>query len=108
MKCAASPPGLSAPLPTFLSLFGIMPAVAANIDNAEMLNTQVLAAGNTFRFCGLVLDDNGRLRIDCAQVSDGVAFTPPRPRMRPVIRRAARCAPFEASVHGDCPRYSRP
>jgi hypothetical protein len=42
-----------------------------------MLNTQALAAGSTLRFNGLVFNDNGALRMDCAQVNDGVAFTPP-------------------------------
>jgi hypothetical protein len=42
-----------------------------------MLNTQALAAGNTLRFYGLVFNDNGTLRMDCAQVNDGVPFTPP-------------------------------
>ena len=45
-------------------------------SNTQMLNTQPLAAGGTLRFYGLVFNDNGTLRMDCAQVSDGVAFTP--------------------------------
>jgi hypothetical protein len=45
-------------------------------NNTQMLNTQPLAAGNTLRFYGLVFNDNGTLRMDCAQVNDGVAFTP--------------------------------
>ncbi len=45
--------------------------------NTQMLNTQPLAAGSTLRFNGLVFNDNGTLRMDCAQVNDGVAFTPP-------------------------------
>ena len=46
-------------------------------DNTQLLNTQTLAAGGTFRFYGLVFDDNGTLRMDCAQVNDGVAFSAP-------------------------------
>jgi hypothetical protein len=46
-------------------------------SNTQMLNTQALAAGNTLRFYGLVFNDNGTLRMDCAQVNDGVPFTPP-------------------------------
>jgi len=47
------------------------------IDNsAQMLNTQPLASGSTLRFYGLVFNDNGTLRMDCAQVNDGVDFTP--------------------------------
>jgi Domain of unknown function (DUF5666) len=43
------------------------------IDNStQMLNTQQLAANGTFRFYGLVFNDNGALRMDCAQVNDGV------------------------------------
>lgn len=46
-------------------------------SDTQMLNTQPLAAGSTLRFYGLVFNDNGTLRMDCAQVSDGVPFTPP-------------------------------
>jgi hypothetical protein len=44
-------------------------------SNTQMLNSQALAAGGTFRFYGLVFNDNGTLRMDCAQVNDGVAQT---------------------------------
>jgi hypothetical protein len=43
--------------------------------NTQTLNTQPLAAGSTLRFSGLVFNDNGTLRMDCGQVSDGVAFS---------------------------------
>jgi hypothetical protein len=43
--------------------------------NTQMLNTQPLAAGSTVRFYGLVFNDNGTLRMDCAQVNDGVDFS---------------------------------
>ncbi|MFZ0815910.1 MAG: DUF5666 domain-containing protein [Candidatus Sulfotelmatobacter sp.] len=43
----------------------------------QMLNTQALAAGSTLRFYGLVFNDNGTLRMDCAQVNDGVPFSAP-------------------------------
>ncbi len=46
-------------------------------SNTQMLNTQALAAGNTLRFYGLVFNDNGTLRMDCAQVNDGVSFSMP-------------------------------
>ena len=46
--------------------------------NTQQLNTQALAAGNTLRFYGLVFNDNGTLRMDCAQVNDGVAFVAPQ------------------------------
>ncbi|HEY1679274.1 MAG TPA: hypothetical protein VGG04_16270 [Candidatus Sulfotelmatobacter sp.] len=40
-----------------------------------MLNTAALSAGSTLRFLGLMFNDNGALRMDCAQVSDGVTAT---------------------------------
>jgi hypothetical protein len=46
--------------------------------NTQQLNTQALAPGSTLRFYGLVFNDNGTLRMDCAQVSDGVGFTTPQ------------------------------
>jgi len=45
-------------------------------SNTQLLNTQVLAPGTTLRFYGLVFNDSGTLRMDCAQVNDGVAFSP--------------------------------
>jgi hypothetical protein len=45
-------------------------------SNTQLLNTQALAAGSTLRFDGLVFNDNGTLRMDCAQVNDGVDFSP--------------------------------
>lgn len=45
-------------------------------SNTQKLNTQALAVGGTFRFYGLVFNDNGILRMDCAQVNDGVSVTP--------------------------------
>jgi hypothetical protein len=47
-------------------------------SNTQLLNTQVLASGSTLRFYGLVFNDSGTLRMDCGQVSDGVAFVPPQ------------------------------
>jgi hypothetical protein len=41
--------------------------------NAQMLNTDAISAGSVERFYGLVFNDNGTLRMDCAQVNDGVA-----------------------------------
>jgi hypothetical protein len=41
-------------------------------SNAQLLNTQPLAAGSMLRFYGLVFNDNGTLRMDCAQMNDGV------------------------------------
>ena len=45
-------------------------------SNTQKLNTQSLTPGGTLRFYGLVFNDNGTLRMDCAQVSDGVSLTP--------------------------------
>lgn len=44
-------------------------------SNTQKLNTTALSSGNTLRFYGIVFNDNGTLRMDCAQVSDGVAFS---------------------------------
>ena len=44
-------------------------------SNTQELNTQALATGSTLRFYGLVFNDSGTLRMDCGQVSDGVAFS---------------------------------
>ncbi len=41
--------------------------------NTRLNNSTVLTTGNTFRFRGLVFNDNGTLRMDCAQVNDGVS-----------------------------------
>jgi hypothetical protein len=45
-------------------------------SNTQLLNMQSLASGGTFRFYGLVFNDNGTLRMDCAQVNDGAPVTP--------------------------------
>jgi hypothetical protein len=42
-------------------------------SNTQMLNSGAVSVGGTFRFYGLVFNDNGTLRMDCAQVNDGVA-----------------------------------
>jgi hypothetical protein len=47
--------------------------VEVYIDGStQRLNSAPLAAGSTLRFRGLVFNDNGTLRMDCAQVFDGV------------------------------------
>lgn len=40
--------------------------------NTQRLNSMPLALGNTFRFYGVVFNDNGTLRMDCSLVNDGV------------------------------------
>lgn len=42
-------------------------------NNTQMLNAGAVSVGGLFRFYGLVFNDNGTLRMDCAQVNDGVA-----------------------------------
>jgi hypothetical protein len=42
-------------------------------SNTQMLNSSAISAGGLFRFYGLVFNDNGTLRMDCAQINDGVA-----------------------------------
>ena len=41
-------------------------------DNTQMLNTNSISVGSVMRFYGLVFNDNGTLRMDCAQINDGV------------------------------------
>lgn len=41
-------------------------------SNTQMLNSGAIAVGSLERFYGLVFNDNGTLRMDCAQVTDGV------------------------------------
>jgi hypothetical protein len=40
--------------------------------NTQLLNSDPVAVGSLLRFNGLVFNDNGTLRMDCAQISDGV------------------------------------
>jgi hypothetical protein len=48
--------------------------VVVYVDSGvQMLNSTPLAVGNTLRFYGLVFNDNGILKMDCAQITDGVA-----------------------------------
>jgi len=42
-------------------------------SDTQMLNTSPIAVGSVARFYGLVFNDNGTLRMDCAQINDGVA-----------------------------------
>lgn len=45
-------------------------------SHTASLNTTPLAAGSTGRFYGLIFNDNGQLKMDCAQISDGADVTP--------------------------------
>jgi hypothetical protein len=42
-------------------------------SNTQMLNSSAISVGGLFRFYGLVFNDKGTLRMDCAQVNDGVS-----------------------------------
>jgi hypothetical protein len=42
-------------------------------SNTQTLNTKPVTTGSVMRFYGLVFNDNGTLRMDCAQINDGVA-----------------------------------
>jgi len=43
--------------------------------STRLLNSDPVATGRTFRFYGLVFNDQGVLRMDCAQVNDGVPIS---------------------------------
>jgi hypothetical protein len=43
--------------------------------STRMLNSDPVAVGSTLRFYGLVFNDQGVLRMDCAQINDGVPLT---------------------------------
>jgi hypothetical protein len=43
-------------------------------SSTRMLNSAPIAVGDTLRFYGLVFDDQGVLRMDCAQINDGVSL----------------------------------
>jgi uncharacterized protein DUF5666 len=45
-------------------------------SNTASLNTTPLTAGSAGRFYGLIFNDNGQLKMDCAQISDGADVTP--------------------------------
>ena len=45
-------------------------------SSTALLNRIPLTPGSTGRFYGLMFNDNGRLKMDCAQISDGVDVTP--------------------------------
>lgn len=63
-------------LTPLLSNSGVMYVYADS--STMMLNSSPPAAGNTLRFNGLVFNDGGVLRMDCARINDGVT-TPPAP-----------------------------
>jgi hypothetical protein len=62
-----------------LSVLNNPSQVEVYVDSStQLLNSQPLAEGSTFRFYGLVFNDNGTLRMDCSQVNDGVVDTQPQ------------------------------
>jgi hypothetical protein len=47
--------------------------VVVYVDSStQLLSTKQLAVGSVVRFNGLLFNDNGTLRMDAAQVNDGV------------------------------------
>jgi len=44
-------------------------------SSTRMLNSDPVAVGSTLRFYGLVFNDQGVLRMDCAQINDGVPLS---------------------------------
>ncbi|MHB8302017.1 MAG: DUF5666 domain-containing protein [Acidobacteriaceae bacterium] len=47
--------------------------VYADSNTTQLLNTTPMDVGSVLRFSGLVFNDHGTLRMDCAQIDDGVA-----------------------------------
>jgi hypothetical protein len=48
-------------------------AVVVYADSStQMLNSQPIVIGSVVRFNGLIFNDSGTLRMDCAQINDGV------------------------------------
>ncbi|HEX4545116.1 MAG TPA: hypothetical protein VH110_02065, partial [Candidatus Acidoferrum sp.] len=41
-------------------------------SNTQLLNSAPIGMGSLLRFRGLLFNDNGALRMDCAQINDGV------------------------------------
>jgi hypothetical protein len=67
--------------------------VEVYVDNStQIVSSQQPTPGVTFRFYGLVFNDHGTLRMDCAQVEDGVPVTPP-------MNAAATTHSFKGVVH---------
>lgn len=57
---------------SIVELGGAKSVVAYSDSNTQMLNNTPIAAGSVIRFYGLLFNDNGILRMDCAQIMDGV------------------------------------
>jgi hypothetical protein len=75
-------------------------------SNTQLLNTQPLSVGSTLRFYGLVFSDNGTLRMDCAQVNDGVAFTAQPSASQQAHMEKARCSRSVATAPTRCNKPS--
>ena len=57
----------------FLTAVNTATTIVAYVDSsAQTLNTSPIAVGSLLRFNGLLFNDGGTLRLDCAQVTDGV------------------------------------
>jgi hypothetical protein len=57
---------------SIVELGGATSVVAYADSSTQMLNTSPVAVGDVERFYGLVFNDNGTLRMDCAQINNGV------------------------------------
>jgi hypothetical protein len=58
-------------------------------SNTQTLNQASLSVGGVFRFYGLVFNDSGNLRMDCAKVNDGVTESVP-PRIKRALNQGIR------------------
>lgn len=58
---------------SIVELGGAASVVVYADSSTQMLNTNPITAGSLVRFYGLLFNDSGTLRMDCAQVNDGVA-----------------------------------
>jgi hypothetical protein len=61
-----------APYDTIPLLSGTSSVVVYTNSSTQLLNTTTLAVGFPFRFNGFLFNDNGTMRMVCAQVTDGV------------------------------------
>lgn len=65
-------PALAAQSGQFTVLTAPQSVVVYADSNTQMLNANPIAVGSVVRFYGLVFNDNGTLRMACAQINDGV------------------------------------
>ncbi len=56
----------------FTALTNPNSVVVYSESDTQMITTQPVVVGSVVRFYGLVFNDSGTLRMDCAQINDGV------------------------------------